>query len=150
MAHIHTTPDPVWSHVDHELERRRHHHQPLARWSELARVLHASSQTVHNWKVRGIPAKEYASIAAALGWSVAHLLSEDEAAPASSVPTSVQSTFQLSDRERALVEAFRDLPEDEQDDTYVRIVSRVRRLREYAERLLGGVRHNGREGSKHH
>lgn len=150
MAHIHTTPDPVWAHVDHELERRRHQHQPLARWSELARVLHTSSQAVHNWKVRGIPAKEYQPIAAALGWSVAHLLSEDVAEPASSAPTSVPSTFQLSDRERALVEAFRDLPEDEQDDTYVRIVSRVRRLREYAERLLGGVRHNGQEGSKHH
>lgn len=60
--------DVVWHQVDKELDRRE------KTWAWLARQLGETDQTVNNWKRRGVPARQHAAIAHALGWSIDRLL----------------------------------------------------------------------------
>jgi len=48
----------------------------------LADRLNTSVQAVQNWKTRGIPAKQHAGLAAALGWTVDQLLGNAAPGPA--------------------------------------------------------------------
>lgn len=61
----------LWTRIDDELRRRRR------KWAWLGRAVNATDQAMHNWKTRGIPARQHKPIADALGWSVDQLLDED-------------------------------------------------------------------------
>lgn len=70
--------DPVWHRLDQELAARRDRHHLPGSWADLARALETTEQRVNNWKRRGVPAAQYAPLAALLGWSVDHLLGVDD------------------------------------------------------------------------
>lgn len=77
---IHTpcmATDPVWARIDAELQRRKAKHLIPGSWASLGAAIDASRQTTTNWKSRGIPPKEYAAIAGALGWTVDQLLGHE-------------------------------------------------------------------------
>jgi hypothetical protein len=56
--------DEIWNRIDAELKRRRKD------WQWLYTALGYDRQRVNNWSRRGVPAKEHAAIAEALGVSV--------------------------------------------------------------------------------
>lgn len=79
--------DPVWHAIDAELDRRKAKHLAPSSWAALGRLLpKASSQVLTNWKARGVPPKEYANIATALGWSVDRLLGKEDVRDESTRP----------------------------------------------------------------
>ena len=84
-----TTDDPIWARVDAELTRRRQRHQQPASWSALGTLIEASDQRMHNWRLRGIPARQHLAVAMALGWSVDQLHGLAEA----SAPTQLQEAI---------------------------------------------------------
>jgi len=78
--------DPVWHRLDQELASRRERHLVPGSWAELARALDTSEQRINNWKRRGVPPKQHAAVAAALGWSVDRLIGLDEPQRALATP----------------------------------------------------------------
>lgn len=72
-----TQVDPVWERIDAELRRRKAKHLAPGSWAALGGLIGASRQTTTNWKVRGVPPKEYTVVAGALGWTVDQLVGAD-------------------------------------------------------------------------
>lgn len=112
-------PDAVWVVVDEELSRRKLRHLAPSSWAALGRVIHATDQQMHNWKVRGIPARHHLAIAMAFGWTVDQLLGIET--PSKSPPYAVDAHGAQEDAEEVL-NLFRRLSKDGQRDalTYIR------------------------------
>jgi hypothetical protein len=60
---------PVYDRVDAELRRRKAKHLSPSSWRALGEVAGFTSQQMTNWKTRDVPAKHFAAIKDALGWS---------------------------------------------------------------------------------
>ncbi|AYH00823.1 transcriptional regulator [Pectobacterium parmentieri] len=96
--------------------------------AEMARIAGVSPQSVNNWFNRGTVGKSSAlKLAETLGVSVAWLLGED-----------VDEESGLKERERKMLELFRQLPEEQQDRMIDLFQLRLKELDEYVEKYLRG------------
>lgn len=64
----------VYERVAAELERRKAKNTLPNSWASLGRVIETTSQQMHNWSRRDVPASHHLAIANALDWSVEELL----------------------------------------------------------------------------
>lgn len=96
--------------------------------AEMARIAGVTPQAVNGWFKKGKISKESAvSIADAAGVSVAWLLGED-----------VDKGSGLKERERQMLELFRQLPEPEQDKMVTLFQTRLKEIDDYVEKYLRG------------
>lgn len=104
--------DVVWHKVDKELERRS------KTWAWFARQLGETDQAVNNWKRRGVPARQHAAVAQALGWSMERLLGLTDSEPVVTTPQSLEAAIAL------LANALESIDDDQRD----RVEQRMRTL----------------------
>ena len=134
-AHNLCMTDTVWHRIDRELTRRKDARQQPGSWAELGRLIQASAQKMTNWKSRGVPPKEYADIALALGWSVDQLLGLAETsqalAPPPLPPRDFKDRREVSDSDWGLLEDVKLVLSDQEISD---IRARAQRLKEHAER----------------
>lgn len=136
--------DLVWHRIDRELTRRKDARLSPSKWADLARKLDTTNQVVHNWKTRGVPPKEFPSIAAALGWTVDQLIGQEEApdlvvkeGPATyHVQIKTSQAIDADPREPELLAAFRFLPRQERDELYTHVMDRAKFYRDQVEQLM--------------
>lgn len=96
--------------------------------SDMARVANVSKQAVTGWFRTGTISKSSAlAVAEAGGVSIAWLLGED-----------VDEESGLKERERKMLELFRQLPEEQQDRMIDLFQLRLKELDEYVEKYLRG------------
>lgn len=96
--------------------------------SDMARVANVSKQAVTGWFRTGTISKASAiAVAEAGGVSIAWLLGED-----------VDEISGLKERERQMLELFRQLPEPEQDKMVSLFQTRLKEIDEYVEKYLRG------------
>lgn len=96
--------------------------------SDMARVANVSKQAVTGWFRTGTISKASAmAVAEAGGVSIAWLLGED-----------VDENSGLKERERQMLELFRQLPEPEQDKMVTLFQTRLKEIDDYVEKYLRG------------
>jgi hypothetical protein len=125
----------VYHRIERELERREYAHEHPRNWADLGRLIGASAQRMHGWKVRGVPKniELLQSIADALGWTLPQVLGEDATparAPAAPPPPPL---LPVTDSEwgalEPLVRNLLDLPDEERAAEEAYIAERAERAR---------------------
>lgn len=101
----------VWQRLDDELDARRNRHLKPSSWADVARFLETSEQRVNNWKRRGIPAAQHATLAALFGWSVDQLLglADGPSSPPPRPPRDFGDRQQVSNTDWAKLEELHDI-----------------------------------------
>ena len=97
--------------------------------SDMARICGVSAQSVNNWFVRGTIGKSSAiKLADALGVSLEWVLGQE-----------VNEKDGLKDDERKLLELYRQLPDDEEKQNFLRVLSlRLKELDALYEKYMKG------------
>jgi hypothetical protein len=126
----------VYHRIERELERREYAHEHPRNWADLGRVIGASAQRMHGWKVRGIPKniELLQSIADALGWTLPRLLGEEaEPVRAPPPPPPAPPLLPVTDSEwgglQPLIKNLLDLPAEERAAEEAYIAERAERAR---------------------
>lgn len=90
----------MWHKLDRELASRRERHLVPGSWADIARALETTEQRVNNWKRRGVPAAQYATLASIMGWSVDRLLGVDDASERTADAASGKRHISLSEAQK--------------------------------------------------
>jgi hypothetical protein len=142
----------LYRRIERELERREYAHEHPRNWADLGRVIGASAQRMHGWKLRGIPKniELLQSIADALGWTLPQLLGEEDAAPARAAPPP-PPLLPVTDSEwgglQPLIKNLLDLPAEERAQEEAYIAERAERARALTRARAAAVT-SGAEGQQ--